>query len=98
LARTSPRLNAAGVALAVDAIAFGAILHALFALGVITFDAAGPLLLIGYLAFAGWLWIVGSLGSASGVLPHGRRMAVVGATIVGLPAWLVWIARHLDEA
>ena len=64
LGRTSPRLSAAGVALAVDAIAFGAILHALFALGVIAFDAAGPLLLIGYLAFAGWLWIVGSLGSA----------------------------------
>ena len=98
LARTSPRLSAAGVALAVDAIAFGAILHALFALGVITFDTAGPLLLIGYLAFAGWLWIVGSLGSASGVLPNGRRMAVVGATIVGLPVWLVWVARHLDEA
>lgn len=98
LGRTSPRLSAAGVALAVDAIAFGAILHALFALGVIAFDAAGPLLLIGYLAFAGWLWIVGSLGSASGVLPDGRRMAVVGATIVGLPVWLVWVARHLEEA
>ena len=96
-ARTS-RLSAAGVALAVDAIAFGAILHALFALGVLTFDSAGPLLLIGYLAFASWLWIVGSLGSASGVLPNGRRMAVLGATIVGLPVWLVWIARHLDEA
>ena len=98
LGRTSPRLSAAGVALAVDAIAFAAILHALFAVGVIAFDAAGPLLLIGYLAFAGWLWIVGSLGSASGVLPNGRRMAVLGATIVGLPVWLVWVARHLDEA
>ena len=98
LGRTSPRLSAAGVALAVDAIAFAALLHALFAVGVIAFDAAGPLLLIGYLAFAGWLWIVGSLGSASGVLPNGRRMAVVGATIVGLPVWLVWVARRLDEA
>jgi hypothetical protein len=98
LGRTSPRLSAAGVALAVDAIAFAAILHALFALGLIAFDAAGPLLLIGYLAFAGWLWIVGSLGSASGTFPNGRRMAVVGATIVGLPVWLVWVARHLEEA
>ena len=98
LGRTSPRLSAAGVALAVDAIAFGALLHALFALGAVTFDAAGPLLLIGYLAFAGWLWIVGTLGSSTGTLPHGRRMAVVGATIVGLPVWLVWVAWHLDEA
>jgi hypothetical protein len=98
LGRTSPRLSAAGVALAVDAIAFAAILHALFALGVIAFDSAGPLLLIGYLAFAGWLWTVGSLGSASGTLPNGRRMAILGSTIVGLPVWLVWVARHLDEA
>ena len=97
LGAISPRRSAAAVALAVDAIAFGAILHALFAAGVITFEAAGPLLLIGYLAFAGWLWIVGSLGSASGQLPNGRRMSVVGATIVGLPVWLVWVARHLDE-
>ena len=96
LASVSPRRSAAGVALAIDAIAFGAILHALFAAGVITFDAAGPLLLIGYLAFAGWLWIVGSLGSTSGRLPNGRRMAVVGATMVGLPLWLVWVARGLD--
>lgn len=98
LTSVSPRRSAAGVALAVDAIAFGAILHALFAAGVIAFDAAGPLLLIGYLAFAGWLWVVGSLGSTSGRLPNGRRMAVVGATMVGMPVWLVWIARHLDEA
>ena len=27
-----------------------------------------------------------------------RRMAVVGATMVGLPLWLVWVARRLDEA
>ena len=98
LTSVSPRRSAAAVALAVDAIAFGAILHALFATGVIAFDGAGPLLLIGYLAFAGWLWIVGSLGSTSGRLPNGRRMAVIGATMVGLPIWLVWVARHLDEA
>jgi hypothetical protein len=98
LTSVSPRRSAAGVALAIDAIAFGAILHALFAAGVIAFDAAGPLLLIGYLAFAGWLWIVGSLGSTSGLLPNGRRTAVVGATMVGLPLWLVWVARRLDEA
>ena len=98
LTSVSPRRSAAGVALAIDAIAFGAILHALFAVGMITFDAASPLVLIGYLAFAGWLWIVGSLGSTSGRLPNGRRMAVVGATMVGLPLWLVWVSRHLDEA
>ena len=98
LTSVSPRRSAAGVALAVDAIAFGAILHALFAVGVIAFDAAGPLLLVGYLAFAGWLWIVGSLGSTSGRLPNGRRIAVVAATMVGLPLWLVWVARRLDEA
>jgi hypothetical protein len=97
LTSVSPRRSAAGVALAIDAIAFGAILHSLFATGVIAFEAAGPLLLIGYLAFAGWLWIVGSLGSTSGRLPNGRRMAVVGATMVGLPLWLLWVARQLDE-
>jgi hypothetical protein len=59
---------------------------------------ASPLVLIAYLAFAGWLWIVGSLGSASGGLPNGRRMALVAATIVGLPLWLVWIARRLETA
>jgi hypothetical protein len=92
------RASAAGVALAVDAIAFGAILHALFALGIVSFEAAGPLVLIAYLAFAGWLWIVGSLGSASGLLPNGRRMALLAATIVGLPVWLAWIARRLEAA
>jgi hypothetical protein len=97
LTAASPRRSAAGVALAVDAIAFGAILHALFAAGVIAFDIASPLLLIAYVAFVGWLWIVGSLGSRSGRLPNGRRMAVVGATVIGLPVWLVWVARHLDE-
>jgi hypothetical protein len=97
LSPVSPRRSAAGVALAVDAIAFGAFLHALFAAGVIAFDTASPLLLIAYVAFAGWLWIVGSLGSRSGRLPNGRRMAVVGATVVGLPVWLVWVARHLDD-
>jgi hypothetical protein len=97
LASSDPRASAAAVALAVDAIVFGAVLHALFTAGVWTFEAAGPLVLIGYLAFAGWLWIVGSLGSRSGRLPNGRRMAVVGATIVLLPLWLVWVARELDR-
>jgi hypothetical protein len=98
LAPDAPRGSAAGVALAVDALVFGAILHALFALGTTSFGAAGPLLLVGYLAFAGWLWIVGSRGSDSGRLPNGRRMAVIGATVVGLPLWLVWIARRLEPA
>lgn len=97
LGAADPRASAASVALAVDAIVFGAVLHALFALGVVSFEAASPLVLIGYLAFAGWLWIVGSLGSATGRLPHGRRMAVVAATIVGLPLWLVWVARRIEE-
>ncbi len=88
--------SAAGVALAVDAILFGAVLHALFALGVVAFEAVTPLLLVAYVAFAGWLWIVGSIGAASGRLPKGRRMAFVGATVVGLPVWLVWFARRLD--
>ena len=44
LGPASPRASAASVALAVDAIAFGAILHALFALGVVSFEAAGPAL------------------------------------------------------
>jgi hypothetical protein len=95
LGEAAPRASAAGVALAVDALAFGAILHALFAAGITTFDAAGPLVLIGYFAFAGWLWIVGSRGSDSGRLPGGRRMALVGATVIGLPLWLVWVTRHL---
>jgi len=97
LVAANPRRSAAGVALAVDAIAFAAILHALFALGVVSFEAAGPLVLIAYLAFAGWLWIVGSLGSATGRLPDGRRMAFVGATVVGLPIWLAWVARRLED-
>lgn len=98
LAPDAPRASAAAVALAVDALVFGAVLHALFALGATSFDEAGPLLLVGYLAFAGWLWIVGSRGSDSGRLPSGRRMAVIGATVVGLPLWLVWIARRLEAA
>lgn len=96
LAPTDRRRSAAGVALAVDAILFGAVLHALFALGVVPFEAVTSLVLVAYGAFAGWLWIVGSLGASSGRLPHGRRMAVVGATVVGLPVWLVWVARRLD--
>ena len=88
--------SAAAVALAVDAILFGAVLHALFALGVVAFETVTPLLLVAYVAFAGWLWIVGSIGAVSGRLPNGRRMAFIGATIVGLPVWLVWVARRLD--
>jgi hypothetical protein len=96
LAPVDRRRSAAAVALAVDAIVFGAVLHALFALGVVTFEAASPLVLVGYGAFAGWLWMVGSLGSTGGLLPEGRRMAVIGATVVGFPIWLVWVARRLD--
>jgi hypothetical protein len=96
LAPVDRRRSAAAVALAVDAIVFGTVLHALFAMGIVTFEAASPLVLVGYAAFAGWLWMVGSLGSASGRLPEGRRMAVLGATVVGLPIWLVWVARRLD--
>jgi len=96
LVTASPRASAAAVALAVDAIVFGAVLHALFALGTITFDAAGPLLLVGYGAFAGWLWMVGTIGAASGRLPNGRWMALLGATVVGLPIWLAWAARRLE--
>jgi hypothetical protein len=94
----SPRARAASVALAVDAIVFGAVLQALFALGLVTFESASPLVLIGYLAFGGWLWIVGSLGSGSGQLPNGRRMTLLAVTIVGLPVWLLWVARRLDPA
>jgi hypothetical protein len=95
LGEVAPRASAAGVALAVDALVFGVILHALFAAGITTFEGAGPLVLIGYLAFAGWLWIVGARGSDSGRLPGGRRMALVGATVVGFPLWLLWVSRHL---
>ena len=94
LASVDRRASAAAVALAVDAITFGAVLHLAFALGITSFADAGPLLLIGYVAFAGWLLVVGILGSRSGVLPRGRRMAVLGASIVGLSIWLLWFARH----
>ena len=97
LAPAAPRASAAAVALAVDASVFGAVLHALFAAGFASFGDAEPLLLIAYVAFAAWLWTVGSLGSRSGRLPDGRRMALVGATIVGLPVWLAWIGRELDR-
>ena len=90
------RRSAAAVALAVDAILFGAVLHALFALGVVRFEVVTSLVLVAYGAFAGWLWMVGSLGAESGRLPNGRRMALVGATVVGLPIWLMWVARRLD--
>jgi hypothetical protein len=94
LAAVDRGASAAAVALAVDAIVFGAILHLAFALGVTSFAAVGPLLLIGYGALAGWLLIVGSLGSRSGLLPKGRRMAVIGASIAALPVWLLWVARR----
>jgi hypothetical protein len=96
LAPVDRRRSAAAVALAVDAIVFGAVLHALFALGLVPFQAVTSLVLVGYGAFAGWLWMVGSLGASSGRLPNGRRMALLGATIVGLPIWLVWVARRID--
>ncbi|MFL5778650.1 MAG: hypothetical protein ACJ761_06875 [Chloroflexota bacterium] len=92
-----PQLSAAGVALAVDAVAFGAILHTAFAADLLRFDASGILLVAGYAAFASWLWIVGSLGSDAGVLPGGRRMALVGATLVGMPVWLLWVAHRLGD-
>lgn len=96
LGSTDRQRSAAAVALAVDAILFGAVLHALFALDVVAFDAVTPLLLVAYVAFAGWLWMVGSIGAARGRLPNGRRMAFVGASVVGLPVWLVWVARRLE--
>jgi hypothetical protein len=95
LGRQRPNASAAAVALSVDALVFGAILHGAFALGLLRFDAVGPLLVIGYAAFAAWLWLVGSIGADSGLLPNGRRMAVVAATIVGMPVWLIWVARRL---
>jgi hypothetical protein len=97
LAGVDRRGSAAAVALAVDAIVFGSVLHAAFALEIVRFEAAGPLLAIGYAAFVGWLWIVGTLGERDGTLPNGGRLALVGATVVGLPIWLLVVGRRLTS-
>jgi hypothetical protein len=74
------------------------VLQALLLIGALTFqEQIGPVS-VAFLVLAAWFVMTGYLGRAGGVMPHGVRMGILGATQIGYPLWAFWLARRLAGA
>ena len=96
LLRSGAPMGSAMVA-SIGIVAIGAIvvLQALLVGQRLTFEEqVGPATLA-LLALGASLVMTGYLGRASGVLPDGLRMGLIGATYVGYPIWAIWAGRRL---
>ena len=85
------------IAVAVGIVAIGAIvvLQALLVTERLTFEEqVGPATLA-LLGLGASLVTFGYVGRATGVLPDGLRMGLIGATYVGYPIWAAWAGRRL---
>ena len=85
------------IAASIGIVAIGAIvvLQALLVGERLTFEEqVGPATLA-ILSLGVSLVMTGYLGRASGVLPGGLRMGLIGATYVGYPIWAFWAGRRL---
>jgi hypothetical protein len=81
----------------VGLVSVGAIvlLQGLLVIGALTFEEQiGPVSAV-YLGLAAWFVLTGYLGQTSGIMPHGVRMGIVGATYIGYPIWAFWMSRRL---
>jgi len=81
----------------VGLVSIGAIvlLQGLLVIGTLTFEEQiGPVSIV-YLGLAVWFVLTGYLGRTSGILPHGVRMGLLGATYVGYPIWAFWMSGQL---
>ena len=87
------------IAASIGIVAIGAIvvLQALLVGERLTFEEqVGPVTLA-LLALGVSLVTTGYLGRASGVLPGGLRMGLIGATYIGYPFWAFWAGRRLRQ-
>ena len=81
----------------VGLVSIGAIVlfQGLLVIGALTFEEQiGPVSIV-YLGLAVWFVLTGYLGRTSGILPHGVRMGLLGATYIGYPIWAFWMSRQL---
>ena len=95
LPRRSPFRTWLVTMLGVSAFAAVVVLQTLLVVGALPFNIQGGLVIIALLVLGVWMVLTGSRGSASGLLPHGVRMGLVGATYFGYPIWAFWLGRHL---
>ena len=92
----APRAIDLATVVGLGAVAAIVLLQALLIRGALTFAEQIGWVSIAFVAFDVWLLVVGWVGRRSGDLPGGVRMALVGATYVGYPAWALWAARRLS--
>ena len=91
----APRLSRLALMIGIGANGAIVILQSLLVLGALTFaQEIGPVL-VAFLFLAAWFVMTGSLGSGSGVLPHGVRMGLLAVTYLFYPIWAFWLGRHL---
>lgn len=90
----APILAAALTGLGIVAMIAIIVLQALLVSGVLTFEQQIGPVSIAFLAAGAWFILVGHLADAAGVLPHGVRIGIVGATYVGYPVWAVTVGRR----
>jgi hypothetical protein len=79
----------------VGAIGAIGVLQACLVFGLLTFEQQIGPVSIALLLFGVSLVVTGYVGRSSGVLPHGLRMGLIGATYVGYPFWARWAGRRL---
>jgi len=91
----APILSAVLAVVGLVSIGATVLLQWLLVIGTLTFEQEiGPVSIV-YLGLAVWFVLTGYLGRTSGILPHGVRMGLVGATYVGYPIWAFWLGRRL---
>jgi hypothetical protein len=95
LRRDRALASAALAVTGIAAIAAIVVLQWLLVVGAMPFEEEVGPVSIALLAFGAYLVLTGVLGRASGELPDGRRMGVIGATYFGYPIWAIWIARRV---
>lgn len=92
---SGPRRSGTIAAVGVLALAAVVILQAILVVGAMTFGQQSVLVSIALLGVGVWLVATGVLGRSIGVLPHGLRNGLIGATYIGYPFWAIDLGRRL---
>ena len=93
----SPVMSDLAALVGIGAIGAIAVLQALLVVGLLTFEQQVGPVSIALLMLGVSLVVTGHVGRSSGVLPHGFRMGLIGATYVGYPLWARWAGRRLTR-
>ncbi len=94
----APLSSALAALLGLGSIAAIVVLQWLLITDVVTFEEQVGPVSIALLALGAWLVLTGHLRSASGVLPGGIGLGLVGATYLGYPVWAIRTGRRLPHA